>query len=160
MTYGWTFAAGVTMILRLQLSILVPFFALLLLGGPAPAASGGPTASPPGAEVYFIGLKDGDTVTSPVTIRFGLSGMGIAPAGTEVPNTGHHHLIIDEKIEGEALNEAIPVDEHHMHFGKGQTEASVTLAKGSHTLQLVLGDWSHMPHKTPVMSERITVHVE
>ena len=118
------------------------------------------TPSPEGAKVYFINLKDGDTVTSPVKIQFGLSGMGIAPSGTEVPNTGHHHLIIDDKIEGEALNEAIPVDEHHVHFGKGQTEATVTLPKGSHTLQLVLGDWSHVPHKNPVMSERITVTVE
>ena len=123
-------------------------------------ALAGETPAPADAKVYFIGLKDGDTVTSPVTIRFGLSGMGIAPAGTEAPNTGHHHLIIDEKIEGEALNEAIPVDEHHMQFGKGQTEASVTLSKGSHTLQLVLGDWSHVPHKPPVMSDRITINVE
>jgi hypothetical protein len=100
------------------------------------------------------------TPSPPVTIRFGLTGMGIAPAGTEIPNTGHHHLIIDDKIEGEALNEAIPMDEKHLHFGKGQTEAAVTLPKGQHTLQLVLGDWTHVPHKPPVMSERITVTVE
>ena len=124
-------------------------------------AQAGETPAPADAKVYFINLKDGDTVTSPVTIRFGLSGMGIAPAGTEAPNTGHHHLLIDAApLEGEALNEAIPMDEHHMHFGKGQTEAVVTLPKGSHTLQLVLGDWSHIPHKDPVMSERITVNVE
>ena len=124
-------------------------------------AKAGETPAPADAKVYFINLKDGDTVTSPVTIRFGLSGMGIAPAGTEAPNTGHHHLFIDAPaLEGDALNEAIPMDEHHLHFGKGQTEASVTLTKGSHTLQLVLGDWSHIPHKSPVMSERITVNVE
>jgi Domain of unknown function (DUF4399)/FMRFamide related peptide family len=124
-------------------------------------AHAGETPAPADAKVYFINLKDGDTLTSPVTIRFGLSGMGIAPAGTQVPNTGHHHLLIDAApLEGEALNEAIPMDEHHMHFGKGQTEAVVTLPKGSHTLQLVLGDWSHIPHKDPVMSERITVNVE
>jgi hypothetical protein len=123
-------------------------------------ATAGETPAPANAKVYFINIKDGDTVASPVTIRFGLSGMGIAPAGTEVENTGHHHLVIDEKFEGEALTEAIPVDEHHMHFGKGQTEATVTLSKGSHTLQLVLGDWSHVPHKPPVMSDRITVNVE
>jgi hypothetical protein len=126
----------------------------------APFAQAGETPAPENAKVYFIGLKDGDTVTSPVIIRFGLSGMGIAPAGTQVENTGHHHLIIDDKIEGEALDAAIPVDEHHVHFGKGQTEASVTLSKGQHTLQLVLGDWTHIPHKPPVMSERITVNVE
>jgi hypothetical protein len=133
-------------------------FAMML--STATLAAAGETPAPAEAKVYFINLKDGDTVTSPVTIRFGLSGMGIAPAGTEAPNTGHHHLIIDEKMEGEALNEAIPVDEHHIHFGKGQTEASVTLPKGDHTLQLVLGDWSHVPHKPPVMSDRITIHVE
>jgi hypothetical protein len=133
-------------------------FAMML--STATFASAGETPAPADAKAYFINIKDGDTVTSPVTIRFGLSGMGIAPAGTEVENTGHHHLIIDEKMEGEALNEAIPVDEHHMHFGKGQTEATVTLPKGKHTLQLLLGDWSHVPHKSPVMSDVITVNVE
>ena len=130
--------------------------ALLLAGAFAQA---GETPAPADAKVYFINIKDGDTVTSPVLIRFGLSGMGIAPAGTQAPNTGHHHLIIDDTIEG-ALDEAIPMDEHHLHFGKGQTEASVPLPKGKHTLQLILGDWTHIPHKPPVMSERITVDVE
>jgi hypothetical protein len=143
--------------LALAMMLSAATFATPLATTPALA---GETPAPADAKVYFINLKDGDTVTSPVTIRFGLSGMGIAPAGTEAPNTGHHHLIIDEKIEGEALNEAIPVDEHHIHFGKGQTEATVTLPKGSHTLQLVLGDWSHVPHKPPVMSDRITINVE
>jgi Domain of unknown function (DUF4399) len=133
---------------------------LAMLVSAAAFATAGETPAPADAKVYFIDLKDGDTVTSPVTIRFGLSGMGIAPAGVEVPNTGHHHLIIDDKIEGEALSEAIPMDEKHLHFGKGQTEAIVTLPKGQHTLQLVLGDWTHVPHKPPVMSERITVTVE
>ena len=131
--------------------------ALLLAGSLAQA---GETPAPADAKVYFINIKDGDTVTSPVLIRFGLSGMGIAPAGTEAPNTGHHHLIIDDTIEGAALDEAIPMDEHHLHFGKGQTEASVPLPKGKHTLQLILGDWTHIPHKPPVMSDRITVEVE
>ncbi len=130
--------------------------ALLLAGAFAQA---GETPAPADAKVYFINIKDGDTVTSPVLIRFGLSGMGVAPAGTQAPNTGHHHLIIDDTIEG-ALDEAIPMDEHHLHFGKGQTEASVPLPKGKHTLQLILGDWTHIPHKPPVMSERITVDVE
>jgi hypothetical protein len=133
---------------------------IVLLASTATFAVSGETPAPSDAKVYFIDLKDGDTVTSPVTIRFGLTGMGIAPAGTEIPNTGHHHLIIDDKIEGEALNEAIPMDEKHLHFGKGQTEATLTLPKGQHTLQLVLGDWTHVPHKPPVMSERITVTVE
>ena len=132
--------------------------ALLLLAGSF--AQAGETPAPANAKVYFIGLKDGDTVTSPVTIRFGLSGMGVAPAGTQVENTGHHHLIIDDTIEGAALDAAIPMDEKHLHFGKGQTEASVTLPKGQHTLQLVLGDWSHIPLVPPVMSEPITITVK
>src|SRR4051794_12897379 len=121
----------------------------------------GETPAPDNAKAYFINLKDGDAVSSPVLIRFGLSGMGVAPSGTEAPNTGHHHLLIDAPaLEGDALNEAIPVDAGHVHFGKGQTETSVTLAPGKHTLQLVLGDWSHIPHNKPVMSERITVDVQ
>jgi len=138
----------------------IAFFLLMLLSS-ATIAGAGETPAPADAKVYFINLKDGDRVISPVVIRFGLSGMGIAPSGTEAPNTGHHHLFIDAPaLEGDALNEAIPVDEHHVHFGKGQTETTVTLSKGQHTLQLVLGDWSHIPHKSPVMSERITVTVE
>ena len=124
-------------------------------------AMAGETPAPDNAKAYFINLKDGDTVTSPVLIRFGLSGMGVAPSGTEAPNTGHHHLLIDAPaLEGDALNEAIPVDAEHVHFGKGKTEASVNLTPGKHTLQLVLGDWSHIPHNKPVMSERITVNVQ
>jgi hypothetical protein len=138
----------------------IAFFLLILLSS-ATAASAGETPAPADAKVYFINLKDGDRVISPLVVRFGLSGMGIAPAGTEAPNTGHHHLFVDAPaLEGDALNEAIPMDEHHMHFGKGQTETTITLSKGQHTLQLVLGDWSHIPHKPPVMSERITVTVE
>jgi len=138
----------------------IAFFLLILLSS-ATAASAGETPAPADAKVYFINLKDGDRVISPLVVRFGLSGMGIAPAGTEAANTGHHHLFIDAPVlEGDALNEAIPVDEHHVHFGKGQTETTINLSKGQHTLQLVLGDWTHIPHKTPVMSERITVTVE
>jgi hypothetical protein len=138
----------------------IAFFLLILLSS-ATAAGAGETPAPADAKVYFINLKDGDRVISPLVVRFGLSGMGIAPAGTEAPNTGHHHLFVDAPaLEGDALNEAIPMDEHHMHFGKGQTETTITLSKGQHTLQLVLGDWSHIPHKPPVMSERITVTVE
>ena len=137
-------------------------FALILVAllFSAHVAAAGETPSPPGARVYFINLKDGAVVSSPVLIQFGLSGMGIAPAGTDVPNTGHHHLLIDTTIEGDGLNMAIPVDEQHLHFGKGQTEALVTLPKGKHTLQLVLGDKSHVPHNPPVMSERISVTVQ
>ncbi|WP_417680670.1 DUF4399 domain-containing protein [Roseibium sp.] len=121
----------------------------------------GETPAPEGAKVYFINLKDGDTVANPVKIQFGLSGMGVAPAGVEdKKNTGHHHLLIDTTLEGEALNEPIPSDDQHRHFGGGQTETSVELPAGPHTLQLVLGDWSHIPHNPPVMSERITITVK
>lgn len=124
------------------------------------AASAGETPSPEGATVYFVDLHDGDTVSNPVTIHFGLQGMGVAPAGVEWDDTGHHHLIIDEAIEGAALNEPIPSDEQHVHFGGGQTEVTLDLPAGEHTLQLVMGDQYHIPHEPPVMSERITVTVQ
>lgn len=130
--------------------------ATIALSGTALA---GETPAPEGAGVYFINVKDGDTLTNPVTIRFGLKGMGVAPAGTEKEHTGHHHLIINETIEGEELNEPIPADDQHIHFGGGQTEKTLELPAGTHTLQLVLGDWSHIPHNPPVMSEKITVTV-
>ena len=127
---------------------------------PLGIALAGETPAPKDAKVYFINMKDGAKVSNPVTIQFGLSGMGVAPAGTEKEKTGHHHLIINEKIEGDELNEPIPSDENHKHFGGGQTEITVDLPKGTHTLQLVLGDWSHIPHNPPVVSERIFVTVE
>ena len=117
------------------------------------------TASPAGAKVYFINLKDGQKVKSPFLIQFGLSGMGVAPAGVEKPNTGHHHLLIDTTLSGDQLKAAIPADDTHKHFGGGQTETMVSLPKGKHTLQLVLADWSHIPHVPPVMSQVIIVRV-
>ncbi|MEM7745473.1 MAG: DUF4399 domain-containing protein [Pseudomonadota bacterium] len=126
----------------------------------AGSASAGETPAPEGAAVYFIGLEDGATVSNPVTIRFGLAGMGVAPAGHDQKKTGHHHLIINEAIEGEELDYPIPADDNHIHFGGGQTEVTLDLPAGTHTLQLVLGDWSHIPHNPPVMSDRITVTVE
>jgi hypothetical protein len=122
------------------------------------------TPSPEGAAVYIIGLEDGATVKNPVTVRFGLTGMGVAPAETMVENTGHHHLLIDRAPFGsedpEELTLAIPNDDNHMHFGKGQTEVTLDLTPGVHTLQLVLGDHGHVPHVPPVMSEQITITVE
>jgi len=124
------------------------------------------TEAPADASLYFIGLEDGDTVSSPVTVRFGLSGMGVAPAGTEKEMTGHHHLLIDRPPLGqgemgeEELTSSLPSDENHRHFGGGQTETSVELQPGEHTLQLVLGDANHVPHNPPVTSDQITVTVE
>lgn len=114
------------------------------------------TASPAGAKVYIINLKDGAKVKSPFLVQFGLTGMGVAPAGVEKPNTGHHHLLVDTALTAEQMKGAIPADDTHKHFGSGQTEAMVTLPKGKHTLQLVLADWSHIPHAPPVMSKPIT----
>ena len=118
----------------------------------------GETASPPNASVYIISPKDGDTVTSPLKVQFGLSGMGIAPAGVDRPNTGHHHLLIDVN-EPPDPNEPIPQDKAHLHFGAGQTEALIELPPGKHTLQLVLGDRSHLPFQPPVISDVITITV-
>jgi len=114
--------------------------------------------SPPGARVYFISPQNGDTVTSPVTVRFGLQGMGVAPSGVEMVNTGHHHLIVDAPLPD--LTMTIPTDDHHLHFGGGQTQAEITLSPGTHTLQLVLGDYLHVPHHPPVISEQITITVK
>lgn len=112
----------------------------------------------PSARVYFISPADGDTVTGPVTVRFGLTGMGVAPAGTDYARTGHHHLVVDAPLP--AMDETIPKDEHYRHFGKGQTETTIDLAPGPHTLQLVLGDHAHIPHQPPVVSERISIRID
>jgi hypothetical protein len=116
------------------------------------------TASPAGAEVYFVSPANGTEVTSPVTIRFGLRGMGVAPAGVTSPNTGHHHLLIDV-AELPADNLPLPATDQIRHFGLGQTETSLELPSGQHTLQLVLGDALHIPHDPPVRSDKITITV-
>jgi hypothetical protein len=120
-------------------------------------AKGGSTASPAGAAVYFIGLKNGDTLPPKATIHFGLHGMGVAPAGSDRENSGHHHLLIDTELP--PLDQPIPNDFNHLHFGAGQTEADIELTPGEHTLQLLLGDKAHIPHSPPVMSELIRIRV-
>lgn len=130
------------------------------------AFAGGETPSNPDAKVYFVNLEDGQTVTSPVKVVFGLSGMGVAPSGVEREMTGHHHLFVNRPPLGEGedgadeLSNGIPSDDNHLHFGGGQTETVVDLPAGQHTLQLVLGDWSHVPHSSPIVSEVITITVE
>ncbi len=126
----------------------------------AAAIALGETAAPPNAAVYIISPKDGDTVTSPFKVQFGLAGMGVAPAGVDKPNTGHHHLIIDTTLSSEELKAPIASDAKHVHFGGGQTETTATLPPGRHTLQLVLGDWTHIPFSPPIMSSVITVTVK
>ncbi|EPJ77280.1 hypothetical protein CFII64_24369 [Pseudomonas sp. CFII64] len=117
------------------------------------------TASPAGAEVYIISPKDGATVPGTFKVQFGLKGMGVAPAGVDVPDTGHHHLLIDVKDQPD-LNAPLPVSDNIRHFGKGQTETEVTLAPGRHTLQLIVGDKSHIPLNPSVESKAITVNVK
>jgi hypothetical protein len=137
---------------------------LALLAATPAFAQGTPSAE--GAAVYFIGLEDGAVVSSPVTIRFGLTGMGIAPAEVVAENTGHHHLLVNRAPFGEGefgaeeFTLAIPNDDNHRHFGKGQTEVTLELPLGQHTLQLVLGDAGHVPHNPPVVSNQITITVE
>ncbi|SLN52932.1 hypothetical protein ROA7450_02689 [Roseovarius albus] len=129
-------------------------------------AIAGDTPAPEGARVYFVNLEDGSTVSSPVTIVFGLSGMGVAPSGTEKENTGHHHILLDRPPLGEGedgadeLEYGLPADENHIHFGGGQTEVTLDLEPGKHTLQLVMGDQNHVPHDPPVTTEVITINVE
>ena len=110
-------------------------------------------------KLYFIEPKDGATVNGPVKIVFGLSGMGVAPAGIDFPNTGHHHLLVDlENLPD--LSKPIPANENHIHFGKGQTEAILKLPKGKRTLQLLMGNYLHIPHKEPVISDKITIFIK
>ena len=110
------------------------------------------------AELYIISPADGAQVTSPVLVQFGLRGMGVAPAGVEKPNTGHHHLLIDSP-DLPALNVPIPADTNHRHFGGGQTEVTLELLPGEHTLQLLLGDKAHIPHEPPLISRQISITV-
>ncbi|WP_341521713.1 DUF4399 domain-containing protein [Pseudomonas sp. G.S.17] len=117
------------------------------------------TASPEGAEVYIISPKDGSTVPGTFKVQFGLKGMGVAPAGVDVPDTGHHHLLIDVKDQPD-LNAPLPVSDNIRHFGKGQTETEITLPPGRHTLQLIVGDKSHIPLSPSVESKAITVNVK
>ena len=126
-------------------------------GGAPPTQSNGPTPSPSGAAVYFVDVKNGDTLQTKTILHFGLKNMGVAPAGVVKPNSGHHHLLIDSDLP--PLNRPIPNDPDHLHFGGGQTEAEVILPPGHHTLQLLFADKDHVPHSPPIMSDRIMVNV-
>ena len=145
------------------------FFALLcsmllavvtVISGEAPVMADSFTSkAPDSAKVYLISPLDGATVSNPFTIQFGLSGMGIAPAGIDRPETGHHHLLVDLETLPD-LDKALSATEHIKHFGGGQTEATLTLPPGEHTLQLLLANYVHIPHDPPVLSEPITITVE
>ena len=136
------------------------FLSFAAIADDAAKPSGLPrTKAPAGAEVYLIAPTDGATVASEFTVRFGLKGMGVAPAGTIKENTGHHHLLVDVK-ELPAADQPIPNDATHKHFGGGQTETTLKLPPGDHTLQLLLGDAAHIPLDPSVVSKKITIHVK
>lgn len=116
------------------------------------------TPAPPGAQLYIGWPNDGEVVGRQFRVWFGLRGMGVAPAGTPKENTGHHHILIDTPLP--PLDEPIPADKNHLHFGAGQTETVLELPPGKHTLQLLLGDADHIPHDPPVMSKKITITVK
>ncbi len=117
-----------------------------------------PSAAPAGAKVYIISPAADATVASPVTVQFGLSGAGIAPAGTQIEGTGHHHLLIDDPTVDFTL--PMPSSEQVVHFGKGQTETTLKLKPGKHTLQLVFADWKHQAFNPTLASDKITITVK
>jgi hypothetical protein len=135
---------------------LLSLLLLLLIAGPV-AAEMARTPAPEGAKVYIISPADGDTVPATFTVHFGLKGMGVAPAGIDKENTGHHHLLVDGK-QMPVMDQPLGTDVKH--FGGGQTQTELTLEPGQHTLQLILGDKGHIPHDPPVASEVITITVK
>jgi hypothetical protein len=118
------------------------------------------TAAPAGVEVYIIAPRDGATIHGPVTVRFGLKGMGIAPAGVKFDNTGHHHLLVDTDVSDLKLDAPLPATDKVVHFGKGQTETTLTLAPGKHTLELLFADYQHLSFDPPLHSKKITITVD
>jgi hypothetical protein len=153
MRHPWIALAGALV------CIGAPFAARAQEHAAHPAAAAMPrTSSPEGAAVYIISPLNAAVLTGPVTVRFGLRGMGVAPPGIPAPGTGHHHLILDAPTP--PLDTVLPNDAAHQHFGKGQTEVTLELPSGTHTLQLVFADQNHVPHQPPLVSERITVTVK
>jgi hypothetical protein len=144
-------------VLVAALILVAPLAALPALAQ-TPAVSLERTPSPAGAEAYIISPRDGAKVHGPVLVQFGLQGMGVAPAGIKMENTGHHHLLIDTEAPSD-LGAPLPATDKIMHFGKGQTQTTLHLSPGKHTLQLLLGDQNHIPHNPPVMSKKITITV-
>lgn len=136
--------------------LLILSSCMLLVIALTPAHS--ESSTQPEKYVYIISPADGEVVHSPVLVKFGLRGMGVAPAGVDQENTGHHHLLIDVETLP-AMDKPIPADEHHKHFGKGQTETMVDLSPGTHTLQLLFANFAHMPHNPAISSQNITIHV-
>jgi len=136
------------------------FLALCIMLAGTLAVAQDRTAPAAGAEVYFIAPRDGATLHGPVTVKFGLKGMGVAPAGVKFDNTGHHHLLIDTAFSSLALDAPLPATDKIVHFGKGQTETTLTLAPGKHTLEIVFADSLHKSFDPPLHSKTITVTVK
>ncbi len=130
----------------------------------APAGTAGTSAvlertqSADGARVFFISPADGDTVSNPIRVEFGIEGMDVVKAGDDQPHSGHHHLLINTGLPD--LTMPIPADDQHIHFGDGSTSTEITLPPGEHTLSMLLGDYRHIPHDPPLVSETITITVE
>ena len=140
------------------LHLLLPLaLAVATMAVQSTSASELATESPAGASTYIVIPKDGDIVPPTFKVVFGLSGMGVAPAGVEIEHTGHHHVLVDQESLPE---QGVPMGSPPMHFGKGQTETEITLEPGTHTLQLILGNHLHVPHNPPVVSEKITITVK
>ncbi len=140
------------------------FFLLLAVIGliaslPSQAIAANLSPAPETARVYIIEPSDGQTVPEEFAVKFGLVGMGIAPAGMDKANTGHHHLLIDLNTDPD-FTESLPATANIRHFGGGQTETTLNLSPGKHTLQLLLGNYSHVPHDRPVLSKKIEITVE
>jgi Domain of unknown function (DUF4399) len=139
--------------ITLALSFIAPFAATSF------ALAQERTPSAPGAEVYIISPKNGAIVHNPVLVQFGLKGMGVAPAGVKYDNTGHHHLLIDTDPPQDQ-SAPLPASDKIVHFGKGQTETTLNLSPGKHTLQLLFADLNHIPHSPPLLSKKITITVK
>ena len=142
----------------MRTDIRLLFGVVLALAAMTGLVRAGETPAPAGAKVYFVEPANGAVVENPVKVVFGLSGMGVAPAGVEKAKTGHHHLLINTTLP--PLDEGIPADDNHVHFGGGQTEVEITLSPGPHKLQLLVGDHNHIPHDPPIMSEVIEITVK
>jgi len=141
---------------EIAMKLMTLFMTAFIVATPALADT--LTPSPEGASVYFISPQDGDVVSGDISVKFGLRGMGVAPAGTDAPNTGHHHLLID--LDGlPPMDKPLPKSEQVRHFGGGQTETTIRLAPGKHSLQLLLGNYAHVPFNPPVLSKKITITV-
>lgn len=136
--------------------LLLPFLAAAALA--TGSALAGSTPAPEDAMVYFIWPQDGTVIQGgKFWLRMGLRNMGVSPKGIKMPNIGHHHVLVDTELP--SMDEPIPSDRNHLHFGAGETEARLELPPGKHTLQLILGDFDHVPHNPPVVSKKITILV-